>query len=91
MKLLLAPAVPADAVSWRFLRLWLEEWGLAPELAPFHASNGFKSEEISLLSQLLTLPPQEITHLFMERVNPSIRENVFKVASNLAKTFLNEK
>ena len=55
MKLLAVPAIPVEAVNWRFLRLWLEGWGLAPELAPFHASNGFNSEEISLLSQAATI------------------------------------
>ena len=91
MKLLNVPTIPVEAVSWRFFWLWLEGWGLAPELAPFHASNGFNHEEILLLSQLAALTPQELLQLFTGHISPNIRENVFKVASTLAKNFLNEK
>lgn len=91
MKLLNVHTVPAEAVSWRFIWLWLEGWGLAPELAAFHASNGFNSEEILLLSQLAALQPQELLQLFTGKLSPAIRENIFKVAEKLATNFLNEK
>ena len=91
MRLLTVPVIPAEAVSWRFFWLWLDVWGLAPELETFHASNSFNPEEISLLSQLAALQPQEVTQLFTGSVSPNIRENIFKVAIPLAKNFLNEK
>ena len=91
MKLLNVPAIPVDAVSWRFFWLWLEGWGLAPELAPFHASNSFNAEEVSLLSQLAGVNHNEVPQLFTVSISPNIRGNVFKVAEKLAKNFLNEK
>ncbi len=33
MRLLSVPAVPPAAAAWRFLWRWLEDWGLAPDLA----------------------------------------------------------
>ena len=91
MKLLNVPAIPVDAVSWRFFWLWLEGWGLAPELASFHASNGFNHEEILLLTQLAALDSKNVQQLFTGSLSPNIRENVFKVAATLAVNFLNEK
>ena len=90
MKLLTRPFIPVDAAEWRFLRRWLEEWGLAPELEAFHASNGFKKEEISLLAKTSALSETELIALFTGTINPNIRENIFKVASKLAKKFFNE-
>ena len=90
MKLLTVPVVPADAVTWRLLRLWLEEWGLAPELVPFHTEKGFNQEEIALLAQVPALTYKGIINLFTGRLSPSIRENIFKVASELALEFFNE-
>ncbi|MBQ7154273.1 MAG: hypothetical protein IJR85_01820 [Synergistaceae bacterium] len=90
MKLLTVPVVPAEAAKWRFLRLWLEEWGLAPELEPFHTAKGFSQEEIILLSQVAALTYKGIIALFNSRLSPNIRENIFKVASELALNFFNE-
>lgn len=90
MKLLTVPAVLPEAATWRFLRLWLEEWGLAPDLESFHAENGFNPDEIVLLSQVSALTPKRVIELFTGRFSPNIRENVFKIASNLALNFLNE-
>ena len=90
MKLLTVPVIPADAVTWRLLRLWLEEWGLAPELVPFHTEKGFNQEEIALLAQVPALTYKGIINLFTGRLSPSIRENIFKVASELALEFFNE-
>ena len=91
MKLLTLPAVPPDAAEWRLLRLWLEDWGLAPDIEAFHADKGFNSDEIALLSQAAFLPLKAAAELFTGRLSPNIRENVFRVASNLAINFLNEK
>ena len=91
MRLLNVQAIPVDAVNWRFFWLWLEGWGLAPELEPFHASNGFNPEEVSLLSQLASVNHNEVLQLFTGTISPNIRENIFKVAAALAVNFLNEK
>ena len=91
MKLLTFSIVPEEAADWRFIWLWLREWGLAPELAQFYASKGFRDCEVVLLSQLESLAPKGVICLFSSPVNPSIRENVFKVASSLAEVFFNEK
>lgn len=90
MKLLTIPTVPADAVTWRFLRLWLEEWGLAPELIPFHTAKGFTQEEIVLLEQVSRLSNKGVVNLFRGKLSPSLRENIFKVASELALDFFKE-
>ncbi|MBQ7544604.1 MAG: hypothetical protein IJT02_06635 [Synergistaceae bacterium] len=90
MKLLTVSAVPEEAADWRFVWLWLREWGIAPELTEFYASRGFNAHETELLSRLEVLAPKEVVSLFSSPLNPSIRENVFKVASSLAVGFLNE-
>ena len=61
MRLLNVQAIPADAVNWRFFWLWLEGWGLAPELEPFHASNGFNPEEVRSFSRALSAQTSEKT------------------------------
>ena len=61
MKLLTIPSIPVKAVNWRFLWLWLKEWGLAPELRAFYAQKGFRSEEISLLAQTELSTPKALT------------------------------
>ena len=90
MRLLCVPAVPAEAAEWRFIWLWLREWGLAPELDAFHSAKGFNSDEIVILSQMAELGYRGVVQLFSGRLSPRIRENVFKVASGLAVKFLDE-
>ena len=90
MKLLTVPVVPAEAVTWRLLRIWLEEWGLAPELESFHTERGFTQEEIVLLAQAAAFTYKGIIALFTSRLSPGIRENIFKVASELALNFFIE-
>ena len=90
MKLLTIPAVPPEAVNWRFLWLWLSEWGLAPELSAFHEQKGFIPEEISLLTQVASLTPKGVTEIFSSKLNPKLRQRMFHVASRLALNFLNE-
>ena len=91
MKLLTMPAVPPSAAYWRFLWLWLSEWGLAPEITAFHSDKGFTNEEVSLLSQLAILTYTGVIQLFTSKLDTTIRENIFRVASSIAITLLNEK
>lgn len=91
MKLLCDKRIPAYVSDWRFIWLWLEEWGLAPDIASFHASMNFNRDEIFLLVQVAKLGINEIVKLFSEGLKPNVRENVFKVAVKLALNFLNEK
>lgn len=91
MKLLCMPGVPSDASDWRFVWRWLEVWGLAPEITGFYSSMNFNNDEISLLAKLSVLNTQGTIKLFSSPLSPNIRENVFKVASRLARNFLNEK
>lgn len=91
MKLLTVPYVPPSAANWRFLWKWLQEWGLAPELIPFHTAKGFNNDEIILLSQLSMLTAKDTAKLFSKPLSPNIRENIFRVASKLAVNFLDEK
>ncbi|MBQ7219910.1 MAG: hypothetical protein IJS28_02905 [Synergistaceae bacterium] len=90
MKLLAVPAVPAEAVNWRFLWLWLTEWGLAPELGAFHEQQGFRNDEVLLLAQAASSSPKEVTELFSGKLSTSIRSRMFHVASKLAVNFLNQ-
>ena len=90
MKLLTVPNMPPEAVNWRFLWLWLSEWGLAPELEAFHKQHGFLDEEVLLLAQLATLTPQGVREIFSSRLSPNIRNKMFHVASKLAMHFFNE-
>ena len=90
MKLLTFPAVPPSAAEWRLLRLWLEGWGLAPDLVNFHADRGFNGDEIALLYHTAALSPQKAAKLFTGRLSPNIRRNVFKVASTLALGFFDQ-
>ena len=90
MKMLAVPSVPPEAVNWRFLWLWLTEWGLAPELEAFHAQKEFRPEEVSLLSQIAALTPKGVAELFSGKLSPNIRGKMFHVASRLAMNFLNE-
>ena len=90
MKLLTIPAVPAEAAEWRFFWLWLIQWGLAPELFAFYGSKGFNDAEVFLLSQIEVLTPKRVAQLFSTVLDPTIRENVFKVASKLAVAFLDQ-
>ena len=90
MKLLTVPILPAEAVNWRFLWLWLSEWGLAPELAAFHTQKGFMPEEISLLAQVASFSPKGVIDTFSDKLDPNIRNRMFHVASSLALNFLNE-
>ena len=90
MKLLCVPVVPVEAVNWRFLWLWLTEWGLAPELEEFHAQRGFRSVEVSLLSQVAFSELQKLPEIFSGQLSPEIRNKMFHVASKLAVPFLNQ-
>ena len=80
MKLLTYSVVPPSAANWRFFWKWLTEWGLAPELEPFYSANGFLNEEVTLLSQLADTTPKEAADLFSGKIDPSIRENIFRIA-----------
>ena len=91
MKLLCVPYIPTDATDWRFIWKWVESWGLAPNLMKLHAEKNFNSHEISLLAQMMIMNTQGVMDLFSKPLNANIRENVFKVASKIALTFLNEK
>ena len=90
MKLLTVPVVPVEAVNWRFIWKWLQEWGLAPEFYSFHSQNGFRDEEIILLTQTSELTVNGVTQLFSGKITPTVRQNVFKVASTLALPFFKE-
>ncbi len=91
MKLLCAPGVPCDAADWRFIWKWLENWGLAPDVVNLYANKNFNKDELSLLVQILLLNTKRVAELFTKPLSGNIRENVFKVASKIALTFLNEK
>lgn len=90
MKLLTFRAVPPSAAHWRFIWRWLNEWGLAPALEEFCSGKGFLNEEIELLSQVAGITPKAVEELFLGKINPNVRENVFKVAVNNAVSFLDQ-
>ena len=90
MKLLTLRTVPPSAASWRFFWRWLTEWGLAPELEEFCSAGKFLKEESELLSQVAGMTPKAVEELFLGKINPNVRENVFKVAVNNAVKFLNQ-
>ena len=91
MILLCSPIVPPDAADWRFIWLWLEEWGLAPDIVGFHEKMSFTHDEIILLAQLSELNIKGVLQLFSSPIKLKIRENTFRIASDLAVKFLNEK
>ena len=91
MKLLCAPNVPYDAADWRFIWKWIESWGLAPDVVNLYSNKNFNKDELSLLVQILLLNTKGVMELFTKPLSTNIRENVFKVASKIALTFLNEK
>ena len=90
MKLLTIGAVPPSAAHWRFVWRWLNEWGLAPELRGFCVSGNFLQEEFDLLSQVAGLTPKAAADIFSGKLNPNIRQNVFRVAVNNAVKFLDQ-
>ncbi len=90
MKLLTFRVVPPSAAHWRFIWRWLDEWGLAPELMEFCSSIKALNEEIKLLAQVIHITPKAIAELFSDKINPNVRENVFKVATNNAVKFLDQ-
>lgn len=90
MKLLTEPKVLPDASNWRFIWKWLELWGLAPELVSFYASKNFNQDEILTLAQTLSLNTKGVIQMFSQPLKPLVRENVFKVAANLAVKFLDQ-
>ena len=91
MKLLEEPRVPCEIANWKFLWRWLESWGLAPNLVDFYSSKNFNHDEIVLLTQISLLSVKDIIKLFSNKINLKIRENSFKIASDLAEQFLSEK
>ena len=91
MKLLCVSCVPTEAINWRFIWKWVESWGLAPDMLNLYADKKFNAAELSLLAQILISNPKEVADLFTKTLNTNIRENVFKVASKIAITFLDEK
>lgn len=90
MKLLANPSVPYSAAEWRFIWLWLEHWGIAPDIFDFHASKNFNDDEISLLVQLSHLNAKGVIQLFSSPINSNVRENVFSIAAKLAAGFLKQ-
>ena len=90
MKLLATPSVPYYVPDWRFLWQWIMLWGLAPDIAEFHASKNFSNDEIRLLVQTLNLNAKGVIKLFTAPININIRENIFIIASRLAVKFLRQ-
>ena len=90
MKLLANPSIPYSAAEWRFIWLWLEHWGIAPDIVDFHSSKNFNDDEISLLIQTSHLNAKGVIKLFSSPVNANVRQNVFTVAANLATGFLRQ-
>lgn len=90
MKLLSQPSIPHSAAEWRFLWIWLENWGIAPDIFDYHSSKNFNNDEISLLIQVSHLNAKGVIKLFSAPLNSNIRENVFKVAADLAAGFLRQ-
>lgn len=90
MKLLTFRAVPPSAAHWRFIWRWLNEWGIAPELEEFCSAGNFLTEEMELLSQTAGLTIKAVEELFLGKLNPNIRENVFKVAVNRSMVFFQQ-
>ncbi|MBQ6112527.1 MAG: hypothetical protein IJL01_09065, partial [Synergistaceae bacterium] len=65
MKLLEHPKlVPTRAADFRFIWLWLKEWGIAPDLIDFYSSKGFNEPEIILLTQIQGLYAENVIMLF---------------------------
>ena len=90
MKLLATPSVPYYVPDWRFLWQWIMLWGLAPDIAEFHASKNFSNDEIRLLVQTLNLNAKGVIKLFTAPININIRENIFIIAARLAVKFLRQ-
>ena len=91
MKLLEEPRVPVEISNWKFLWRWLESWGLAPDLVDFYSSKNFNRDEIILMTQISLLNIKGVINIFSNKINLNIRENSFKIASELAENFLAEK
>ena len=91
MKLLESPdKVPVYAAEFRFIWLWLEEWGLAPDLINFYGSKNFNNDEIVLLTQIQTLDSENVIKLFSYNISKNIRRNALKIASDLALNFFQQ-
>lgn len=91
MKLLEHPnIVPVRAAEFRFIWLWLKEWGLAPDLINFYSSRGFNEAEVILLTQIQALRAEDVIKLFSYKLNGSIRENSLNIAVKLALEFFHE-
>ncbi len=90
MKLLTLQAVPPSAAHWRFVWKWLTEWGIAPELKAFCSEWRFLTEEMELLAQVAGINPKAIEALFLGKINPNIRENVFRVAVSKSMVFFQQ-
>ena len=91
MKLLEHPnIVPVRAADFRFIWLWLKEWGLAPDLINFYSSRGFNEAEVILLTQIQALRAEDVIKLFSYKLNGSIRENSLNIAVKLALEFFHE-
>ena len=88
LKLLAVRYVPVEAVDWRFMWLWLEEWGIAPDLFDFHKKLKFNDAEIKLLMQLSFLNYDGVVNLFKGRLDGEIRENALKIAAKYAAQLL---
>ena len=92
MKLLESPGiVPVHAADFRFIWLWLEEWGLAPDLITFYGSKNFNDDEIVLLTQIQRLNSDSVIKLLSYHVSKNIRKNALRIASDLALNFFNQK
>lgn len=91
MKLLEHPdIVPVRAAEFRFIWLWLREWGLAPDLIDFYISKGFNKPEVVLLTQIQALKVEDVIKLFSYKLNGNIRENSLNIAVKLALEFLHQ-
>ena len=90
MKLLTFRTVPPSAAHWRFIWRWLNEWGLAPELEGFCSEGNFLEEEFYLLSQVASITPKAVEELFLGKINPNVRQNVFKVAVKKSMAFFSQ-
>ncbi|MDR2529280.1 MAG: recombination protein O N-terminal domain-containing protein [Synergistaceae bacterium] len=86
MKLLCSPELPVEAVEWRFIRRWLMDWGLAPDL-PRCADCGLEGLELlrraaaARAKDFLFLAPNLLRELESHR-------RLFHNASRRAESFL---
>lgn len=89
MKLLCEDSVPPEAANWRFIRCWLNIWGLAPEIESFLSSNRFSPDEIMLLSFIAESKTKGVIEFFNSHSN--VTGNFFRRAYDLSLKFLHEK